>query len=151
MDPKNAMDVEHEAQVTPIEVATDGALALDVGTLDPNAEGPVTREQRRSRRKRDVRARTISVKRMTKRELELGRLLYPEVEVDPRRDDEDRGEVDLGGPEQRRAGPPGRPRAPSRAAPRTIPGRSPEVATRGGEGYPLAMSRGVGNSSEACS
>src|SRR5689334_24102594 len=42
----------------------------------------ITREQRRSRRKREVRARTISVKRMTKRELELGRLLYPEVPVD---------------------------------------------------------------------
>jgi hypothetical protein len=38
----------------------------------------VTREQRRSRRKRPVRARTISVKRMTKRELELGRMLFPE-------------------------------------------------------------------------
>ncbi|HEY2364898.1 MAG TPA: sigma factor-like helix-turn-helix DNA-binding protein [Polyangiaceae bacterium] len=43
-------------------------------------EETVTREQRRSRRKREVRARTISVKRMTKRELELGRLLYPDVE-----------------------------------------------------------------------
>src|SRR5689334_5897109 len=42
----------------------------------------ITREQRRSRRKREVRARTISVKRMTKRELELGRLLYPEVDVE---------------------------------------------------------------------
>ncbi|NLE85282.1 MAG: hypothetical protein GX607_02670 [Myxococcales bacterium] len=41
---------------------------------------PITREQRRSRRKRDVRARTISVKRMTKRELEIGRLLYPETD-----------------------------------------------------------------------
>src|SRR4029078_370414 len=40
----------------------------------------ITREQRRSRRKRAVRARTISVKRMTKRELEIGRLLYPDVE-----------------------------------------------------------------------
>jgi hypothetical protein len=40
----------------------------------------ITREQRRSRRKRDVRARTISVKRMTKRELEIGRLLYPEMD-----------------------------------------------------------------------
>lgn len=40
----------------------------------------ITREQRRSRRKRDVRARTISVKRMTKRELEIGRLLYPETD-----------------------------------------------------------------------
>lgn len=56
----------------------DGALALQ-----PDVEGEdkaVTREQRRSRRKRDVRARTISVKRMTKRELEMGRLLYPDVE-----------------------------------------------------------------------
>ncbi len=43
----------------------------------PNGDG-ITREQRRSRRKRAVRARTISVKRMTKRELEIGRLLYPE-------------------------------------------------------------------------
>jgi hypothetical protein len=41
-------------------------------------EESITREQRRSRRKRDIRARTISVKRMTKRELEIGRLLYPE-------------------------------------------------------------------------
>lgn len=49
--------------------------------LSEEAESPeeeITREQRRSRRKRDVRARTISVKRMTKRELEIGRLLYPE-------------------------------------------------------------------------
>ncbi len=55
---------------------TEGALALDAGALP----APVTREQRRSRRKRAIRARTISVKRMTKRELELGRMLYPEVE-----------------------------------------------------------------------
>lgn len=48
--------------------ATDGALA----------KKPETREQRRSRRKRPVRARTISMKRMTKREIELGRILYPE-------------------------------------------------------------------------
>lgn len=37
----------------------------------------LTREQRRARRKREVRARTISVKRMTKRELALGAALYP--------------------------------------------------------------------------
>jgi hypothetical protein len=58
------------------EPEVDGALALQPAPLDP----PVTREQRRSRRKRAIRARTISVKRMTKRELELGRLLYPDVE-----------------------------------------------------------------------
>ena len=56
---------------------TEGALAL---AAEPSSEETVTREQRRSRRKRDIRARTISVKRMTKRELEMGRLLYPEVD-----------------------------------------------------------------------
>ncbi len=40
----------------------------------------ITREQRRSRRKRQIRARTISVKRMTKRELEIGRMMYPETD-----------------------------------------------------------------------
>lgn len=49
----------------------EGASALE---MQPD----ITREQRRSRRKRVVRARTISVKRMTKRELEVGRQLYPE-------------------------------------------------------------------------
>jgi hypothetical protein len=55
---------------------TEGALALQAPVEAP----AVTREQRRSRRKRAVRARTISVKRMTKRELELGRLLYPDMD-----------------------------------------------------------------------
>ncbi len=54
----------------------EGALALKPGTAD----GTITREQRRSRRKREIRARTISVKRMTKRELEIGRMLYPETD-----------------------------------------------------------------------
>jgi hypothetical protein len=59
---------------------TEGALALK-----PEETAPVvTREQRRSRRKRAIRARTISVKRMTKRELELGRMLYPESEENER-------------------------------------------------------------------
>ncbi|HXK21007.1 MAG TPA: sigma factor-like helix-turn-helix DNA-binding protein [Polyangiaceae bacterium] len=62
-----------EATTTEMAPAIDGALALD---LEPE----ITREQRRSRRKRDVRARTISVKRMTKRELEIGRLLFPETD-----------------------------------------------------------------------
>jgi len=83
MDPKEAVAIPEPSGVTLTANAegsleTDGALALAPASEDP----PVTREQRRSRRKRDVRARTISVKRMTKRELELGRLLYPEVEVD---------------------------------------------------------------------
>src|SRR3954470_6894429 len=59
--------VEEEGEA----LATDGALALA-------PEPQLTREQRRSRRKRDVRARTISVKRLSKAELERGRQLYPE-------------------------------------------------------------------------
>lgn len=44
-----------------------------------------TRDQLRSRRPRRTRARTLSVKRMTKRELEIGRLLFPVDEDAPRR------------------------------------------------------------------
>lgn len=55
----------------------ESELATGPG-LKKCSEESITREQRRSRRKRDVRARTISVKRMTKRELEIGRLLFPE-------------------------------------------------------------------------
>lgn len=57
----------------PIEI-----LEADGADEELPAGDGITREQRRSRRKRAVRARTISVKRMTKRELEIGRLLYPE-------------------------------------------------------------------------
>ena len=74
MDPKHEPNLE-APEVTG-EATSDGALALKA---EPEGEH-VTREQRRSRRKRAIRAKTISVKRMTKRELELGRLLYPEVE-----------------------------------------------------------------------
>ncbi len=88
MDIKNKLDMidspdgddELLADDEVLEVLeTDGQLALAV-VPDESTEGhpPVTREQRRSRRKREIRARTISVKRMTKRELEIGRLLYPE-------------------------------------------------------------------------
>ncbi|MCS6902287.1 MAG: sigma factor-like helix-turn-helix DNA-binding protein [Myxococcales bacterium] len=60
--------------------ATEGHPTLRVArALTPSTAQPITREQRRSRRKRAVRARTISVKRMTKRELEMGRALYPET------------------------------------------------------------------------
>ena len=84
MDPKNAIagDSIDETSLPvsePASPTTEGALALDTDAAPADDKG-VTREQRRSRRKRDVRARTISVKRMTKRELELGRMLYPDVE-----------------------------------------------------------------------
>jgi hypothetical protein len=62
-----------------LETATEASLGVD-GALALDLEPEITREQRRSRRKRDVRARTISVKRMTKRELEIGRLLFPETD-----------------------------------------------------------------------
>ncbi|HEY4012683.1 MAG TPA: sigma factor-like helix-turn-helix DNA-binding protein [Polyangiaceae bacterium] len=79
--PEPKADMEEAADAGQEEaLPVEGALALQV---DP-AAAPVTREQRRSRRKRAVRARTISVKRMTKRELELGRLLYPEAEDEAR-------------------------------------------------------------------
>ncbi len=74
MDPK---DLKDEPQAESLEPLTEGALALQTVV---EAAPQVTREQRRSRRKRAIRARTISVKRMTKRELELGRLLYPEMD-----------------------------------------------------------------------
>lgn len=69
----------HDAKATGHERATpvEGALALQA---QPAPDQGITREQRRSRRKREIRARTISVKRMTKRELEIGRMLYPETD-----------------------------------------------------------------------
>ncbi len=74
---EEAQPIVQETETSPAEPAleTIGATAL---APDVDVEEPITREQRRSRRKRAVRARTISVKRMTKRELEIGRLLYPE-------------------------------------------------------------------------
>jgi hypothetical protein len=81
MEPKQDFKAGQEAEgqalspASPEQNLTDGALALEAA-----AEPQVTREQRRSRRKRPIRAKTISIKRMTKRELELGRLLFPDVE-----------------------------------------------------------------------
>jgi hypothetical protein len=79
MDSKNVIGEELVDVTSLMMSGVDGALALDLDAPVTEEEG-ATREQRRSRRKRDVRARTISVKRMTKRELELGRMLYPDDE-----------------------------------------------------------------------
>jgi Sigma-70, region 4 len=76
MDPNHEPRADGDDDAVQAEPRTDGSLALQIEPAAP----PVTREQRRSRRKRAIRARTISVKRMTKRELELGRLLYPEMD-----------------------------------------------------------------------
>jgi len=69
----NKLSAVGEQTLEQPELILDGATAL-------SQDEEITREQRRSRRKRDVRARTISVKRMTKRELEIGKLLYPETD-----------------------------------------------------------------------
>src|ERR1700733_14234871 len=69
----NKLGTQDHQMLEQPELVIEGATALS-----PAEE--ITREQRRSRRKRDVRARTISVKRMTKRELEIGKLLYPETD-----------------------------------------------------------------------
>jgi hypothetical protein len=76
MDPKRE-EKDEAALPQAGEPTIAGALALKADEADAPV---VTREQRRSRRKRAIRARTISVKRMTKRELELGRLLYPDID-----------------------------------------------------------------------
>ncbi|HMI83071.1 MAG TPA: sigma factor-like helix-turn-helix DNA-binding protein [Polyangiaceae bacterium] len=88
MDIKSKRDVKNvssiQSEPSEMEEGTGGDMApvaegaLAVAVASPDEDPPVTREQRRSRRKREIRARTISVKRMTKRELEIGRLLYPE-------------------------------------------------------------------------
>lgn len=67
-----------EGAIEPVLVV-EGALAC---VPEPDEADSITREQRRSRRKREVRARTISVKRMTKRELEIGRMLFPETDYE---------------------------------------------------------------------
>ncbi len=69
----NKLSAVDDQKLEQPELLLDGATALA-------EHEEITREQRRSRRKRDVRARTISVKRMTKRELEIGKLLYPETD-----------------------------------------------------------------------
>jgi hypothetical protein len=66
----------------------DRAKPLD-GTVPDDAfdvaVDMLSREQRRSRRKRDVRARTISIRRISKRELLTGRSAFPEVVARPKR------------------------------------------------------------------
>lgn len=72
------MSSKLEAKTAAADTVAEPSLPIEGATALRADEIGITREQRRSRRKRDVRARTISVKRMTKRELEIGRLLYPE-------------------------------------------------------------------------
>ncbi|NUQ78861.1 MAG: hypothetical protein HUU21_35500, partial [Polyangiaceae bacterium] len=71
-------DLDADGPAKDGEVLVEGALARKAQAV--TSATAITREQRRSRRKREIRARTISVKRMTKRELEIGRMLYPETD-----------------------------------------------------------------------
>ena len=72
------MNSKADANTTILEAVAEPSLPTEGATALRQDEEGITREQRRSRRKREIRARTISDKRMTKRELEIGRLLYPE-------------------------------------------------------------------------
>src|SRR5262249_3741583 len=81
----NELDLSTFQEEASLEEGPDGSGLMTEGALAKKAAPAtsataITREQRRSRRKREVRARTISVKRMTKRELEIGRMLYPETD-----------------------------------------------------------------------
>jgi len=79
LDTDTSNDAGNEAaEETGDGLVVEGALARKAAPA--TSATAITREQRRSRRKREVRARTISVKRMTKRELEIGRMLYPETD-----------------------------------------------------------------------
>jgi hypothetical protein len=63
-------DGEHEPEFDLSEVDADAPVNGSGQAGSVAREHSITREQRRSRRKRTVRARTISVKRMTRREIE---------------------------------------------------------------------------------
>ena len=55
--------------------------AVSMAMSDVDLEGGIGQDDDESSRKSRVRARTISIKRLSKRELERGRLLYPDVDV----------------------------------------------------------------------
>lgn len=57
--------------------AVEAVPEADASDWDPEST-PRSRDQRRSRRKRDVRARTVITRRLTTTDLEVGRALYPE-------------------------------------------------------------------------
>jgi hypothetical protein len=59
-------------------VSSDQRSTAKACSDSPGEKEPTTREQRRSRRKRDVRACTISIKRMTQREVDSMRRTAPE-------------------------------------------------------------------------
>lgn len=58
------------------------ATVEDAQTAPDERTPTESRDRMRSRRKREVRARTVCVQRMSKRDVYVGRLLYPEDEHD---------------------------------------------------------------------
>lgn len=73
----------------PADAAERVEPELDLDLDDPDSESPELEvggapqeEPVIGRRRRRVRAKTISIKRMTKEELRLGRLLYPEMDYE---------------------------------------------------------------------
>ena len=67
--------VEMEEQAAP---AVDGSLALALAQ-EPQ-EDPQSPEKGRRKRRQRARARTISIRRLSKAELQRGKLLYPETD-----------------------------------------------------------------------
>lgn len=68
-----------EATEASAPAATEGALARAIEPTEGPAQEGGTRRSRRKRRSR-ARARTISIRRLSKAELNRGRLLYPETD-----------------------------------------------------------------------
>ena len=82
----NAVETESEEMTTDAgtmasggEPHMEGALALAIGEDLEEVEGEEPGGRRRKRRSR-ARARTISIRRLSKTELNLGKMLYPEVD-----------------------------------------------------------------------
>ena len=68
------------AKVFRLPIVSAAPNESSFGAAEEDAVPEVQRARRlRGMRKREVRARTISVKRMTKRDVEIGRMLYPET------------------------------------------------------------------------
>jgi sigma-70-like protein len=70
---------EHSAAAVEIDLG-DGEVETQADDLQ--VEEPEVPADNAGRRRRRVRAKTISIKRMTKEELRLGRLLYPEMDYE---------------------------------------------------------------------
>jgi hypothetical protein len=71
--------VQLDAANERMTASTEGSLALALSAAD-DAESDVDDESGRRRRRNRARAHTISIRRLSKAELNRGRVLYPETE-----------------------------------------------------------------------